>query len=134
MTLRTAVGATVAVAVLLAGCGGGASPAQSSSSAAAPASAPPITITQQQNGTTVDLQLGQEAIIDVPTDPGVDVFVTASDERVLSVEQAEGEGAVTASPSVIARASGSSLVTVELVNDSVDAAPATALTFTVQVP
>ena len=134
MRIPAGAAALVVAATLLAGCGGASSVDATSVSGASTAASAPLRVTSEQDGATVTLSVGQEAIIDVSTDPGLDLFVTASDEAVLDVAQAEGEGAVTASPSVTARASGTSVVTVQVVDDGIDAEPPTVLSFTVQVP
>lgn len=120
----------VVVALAVTGCSSTATPSATATSVAVD----PITVTVAEDGKTVTMTPGQAAIINIDTEPGVDVFVESSAEDVVTVEQAEGTGKITASPSIIAQGPGTATITVQLVDDSQDAPAQTALTFTVEVP
>ena len=107
------------------------------SSSAMPGSNPgtwsPLHATAADAGKTFEMVPDQVLLIDLETPKGTDLFVKTSDDQVVTVEQAEGSGDVTAVPAVIAKAPGDATITVQQIDDSKDQEPPTVLEFTVHV-
>jgi len=112
-----------------------ASPAASGMVGTSPGTWSPLHATLADDGATVDMVPEQVLLIDIDSKPGVDLFISSSDESIAKVEQPEGDedSGVTAVPAVIAVAPGDATITVQEVDDNQDQTPPTVLTLTVHV-
>lgn len=74
----------------------------------------PLTITTADNGSTIDMVVGQVALFeDLPMNDGEDLNFVADPTGIVTIERAEGDpNGVSASPAVIAKAPGTTTVTV----------------------
>lgn len=108
-------------------------PASAQPAASRLAAAEPLHVTEADMGTSITMAPEQMVIIDVDTPAGSELFVTSDNSDAVSIDQAEGSGAVTASPAVIAKKPGTALITVQAINDSEDSTPPTVLSFTIVV-
>jgi hypothetical protein len=95
-----------------------------------PATWTPISITPADNAGTIDMVVGQVALFeDLPLNNGEDLNFVADPTGIVTIERAEGDSeVVSAGPSLIAAAPGTTTVTV-----SYDEADQTVLQFTVNV-
>lgn len=125
-------------ALALVGCSSSSTPAEGGESASMvggdPGTWTPLQISQNDNGTTIDMVVGQAAIFtDLPDDPTLKV--ESSDPAVVEASQAEGTGEVTAVAGLVAKAPGTATITALYPDQPADQGGASnvVMTFTVNV-
>lgn len=129
ITAIALTGTLVLGGVALAACSSSSSTPEKSAAATAAASEAtpgdnpgtwtPLDITQSVNGTTVDMVVDQVGIFtDLPNDEGI--VVESSDPSIVQADAPEGDGAITASAAVIAKAPGTATITVKYADEADD--------------